>query len=75
MLSLRDGKHAVVSPQGHFRGSPDVEKEFAYIVRTDKEQLTLTPTEFAKKYGWKNDPSKVSLKPESRKPKAEGDRE
>jgi len=29
------------------------------------ERLTLTPAEFFKKYGWKNDPAKVNLKAES----------
>jgi hypothetical protein len=37
-----------------------VEREFVYVVLTDSgEQVTLTPEEFAKKYAWKNDPSKV----------------
>ena len=35
------------------------------------EQLTLAPEEFTKTYGWKNDPTKVSLKAESRKRRSE----
>jgi hypothetical protein len=27
------------------------------------EQLTLTPEEFAQKYGWKNDPNRVIIAP------------
>ena len=32
-----------------------------HIVQTDQGQETLTPEEFAKKYGWKNDPERVRL--------------
>ena len=59
ILSLRDGEYAVISPDGHYRGSPGVEKEFAYVVQTDKGQETLTPEEFSTRYGWKNDPGRV----------------
>jgi WD40 repeat protein len=65
MLSLKDSQYAAISPDGHFRGSPDVEKELVYVVQTDQGQETLTPAEFAKKYNWKNDPSKVGQKVES----------
>jgi hypothetical protein len=64
-LFQRDGKYALISPDGHFRGSPGVEKELVYVVQTDQGQDTLTPEEFARKYNWKNDPSKVGLKPEA----------
>lgn len=62
LLCLRDGRFAVISPDGHFRGLPDVEKELVYVVQTDAGQETLTPEEFSKRYGWKNDPEKVTLK-------------
>ncbi|HPM81753.1 MAG TPA: hypothetical protein PLF81_13690, partial [Candidatus Anammoximicrobium sp.] len=65
MLSLRNSQYAAISPDGHFRGSPDVEQELVYVVQTDQGQDTLTPAEFAQKYNWKNDPSKVGLKLES----------
>jgi WD40 repeat protein len=65
ILSLRDQQYAVVSPDGHFRGSPDVQQEFVYVAVTEAgEQITLTPVEFAEKYGWKNDPAKVTMLPE-----------
>jgi len=52
------------NPDGHFAGSLGVEKELVYVVQAEPgEQLTLTPDEFAAKYGWKNDPSKVWSKP------------
>jgi len=60
ILSLRDKQYAAISPEGHYRGSPDVEKEFVYVALTGSgEQVTLTPEEFSKRYGWKNDGSKV----------------
>jgi WD40 repeat protein len=59
LLCLRDQKYGVISPDGHFSGSPGVEREFVYVVQTDSGQETLTPEEFARKYGWKNDPSKL----------------
>jgi WD40 repeat protein len=61
LLSLRDSQYAAISPEGHFSGSPGVEKELVYVVQTDEGQFTLTPDEFAEKYGWKNDPEKVRL--------------
>ena len=68
LLPLRDDEYAVLSPDGHVRGSARSGKQFVYVVLTDAgEQLTLTPAEFFKKYGWKNDPSKVNLKAEGRR--------
>jgi formylglycine-generating enzyme required for sulfatase activity/WD40 repeat protein len=62
LLTLDDKGWAFLSPDGHYTGSPGVEKEFVYVVLTDTgEQLTLTPAEFAAKYGWKNDPARVQL--------------
>ncbi len=78
ILALPDKQYALIGSEGHFTGSPGVEKELVYVVQTDEGQETLTPEEFANKYGWKNDPAKVSmtvdggeLKAESGKPKAE----
>lgn len=59
IVSLRDGQYAVISPNGHFHGSPGVEKELVYVVQTEEGQRTLTAQEFSAKYGWKNDPRKV----------------
>jgi len=38
-------------------------ENLVYIVQTDDGQYTLTPDEFAQRFGWKNDPSKVTLTP------------
>jgi serine/threonine protein kinase/formylglycine-generating enzyme required for sulfatase activity/WD40 repeat protein len=60
LLTLREGRYAIFTPEGHWSGSPGVEKELVYVVLTDEgKQLTLTPEEFSKKYGWKNDPEKA----------------
>jgi WD40 repeat protein len=60
-LLARPGRATLeISPDGHYRGGPEAEKELTYVVLTDRgEQETLTPAAFAKKYGWKNDPDKV----------------
>ncbi len=50
----------VLSADGHCRcENPKVEDELVYVVQTDDGQQTLTPQEFAAKYGWKNDPEKA----------------
>ena len=48
-----------ISSDGHYAADFDAEKEIVYVVQTDQGQETLTPEEFSKRYGWKNDPSKV----------------
>jgi WD40 repeat protein len=60
-VPLRGGQWLAVRPDGHYRGSPGVEKEIVYVVQTDAGQEVLAPDEFAKKYGWKNDPESVRL--------------
>jgi WD40 repeat protein len=62
MLYLRDGRWAVLSPDGHFRGSPGIEKLLCYVVQTEQGQETLTPDQFAARFGWKNDPTKVNYR-------------
>jgi WD40 repeat protein len=65
LLCLREGRFALISPEGHFHATPGAEKELVYVVQTEKGQETLTPEEFSKRYGWKNDPEKVTLTVES----------
>jgi WD40 repeat protein len=65
LASLAGDDWLAVSADGHYRGSPGVERELVYVVEIDAgEQLTLTPEEFATRYHWKNDPSQVRLAPE-----------
>jgi WD40 repeat protein/serine/threonine protein kinase len=61
LATLEDQEAIVVSPEGHFRGPPQVEKQLVYVVQTDHGQETFSPQEFTKKYRWRNDPQKVRL--------------
>jgi WD40 repeat protein len=51
----------VVSVDGHFNGPATLGEELVYVVETDKGQETLAPEEFARRFGWKNDPGRASL--------------
>jgi len=62
-VGLRDKGYLALSPAGHWRGSPEVEKELVYVVQTDEGQAMLTPKEFAQEYNWKNDPEQVGTEP------------
>ena len=48
-------------PDGHFRGSPLVERHLVYVAQTDEGQQVFTPQEFEQRFGWRNDPEKVRL--------------
>jgi WD40 repeat protein len=61
LMALNANRSLAISPDGHYRGTPGIEAEFTYVVLTDRGQETLSPAEFAKKYGWKNDPERVRL--------------
>ncbi len=51
-----------VGPDGHYRGSKDVESQIVYVAMLDDgSQQTFTPEAFAKKFNWKNDPAKARL--------------
>lgn len=60
LFSLPNEQYLMMGRDGHYRGSPRIERQFACVALTDKgQQEVLSPAEFAKKYGWKNDPSQV----------------
>jgi len=61
LLVLGQEHYAIINPEGHYRGSPQVDSRIVYVVQTDQSQQTLSPEEFSERYGWKNDPSKVNL--------------
>jgi WD40 repeat protein len=63
LVPLRGGQWLAIRPDGHYRGSPGVEEEIVYVVQSDAGQELLTPAEFARRYGWKNDPQCVRLPP------------
>jgi WD40 repeat protein len=48
--------HAMfVLATGHYHAAPAAETEMVYIAQTEHGQQLLTPSEFARAYGWKND--------------------
>ena len=59
VVYLRNKRQLIVSPEGHWCGPAGVESDLRYLVLTDSGQEMFTPQEFAKKYGWKNDPIKA----------------
>lgn len=61
LMKFRNGKHLAIGATGHYVGSPGIEHEIVYVVVTDAGQEMLTPEEFAGRFGWTNDPSKVKL--------------
>ena len=61
MLRLDKDRFVSIASDGHYRGSAGIEQELVYVVQTDKGQETLNPTEFANRFNWKNEPSKVSF--------------
>ena len=59
LLPVLDAGHIAVNYNGHFRMPEglDAEKEIVYLSADGPD--VLAPSEFAEKYGWKNDPDKV----------------
>jgi WD40 repeat protein len=66
VLGLQGEQHLAISSDGHWRGSPGIEKQLVYIAVTDAGQEMLTYDEFCRKYGWKNEPDRVNLTCQSR---------
>jgi len=60
---LRDGRNIVLAPNGHWTGPEEAADELVAVVQTDEGQETLTLQQFADKYDWQNDPSKVGSHP------------
>lgn len=51
-----------IGPTGHYRGSPGVEEHIVCVAQLDDgSNITLTPSDFASRFGWKNDPEKATL--------------
>ncbi len=52
----------VIGPDGHWRGSDGIGQHIVYVAMLeDGSQRTYTPAEFAKEFGWRNDPQKARL--------------
>lgn len=74
VLCLRNQQSARIGPGGHIQGSLGVERELVHVVQDmEGRQVTLTPDEFTKQYGWENNPAKVtgSRPKDNRPPTAE----
>ncbi|MEZ6091884.1 MAG: hypothetical protein R3C05_28540 [Pirellulaceae bacterium] len=52
-------QYVKVNPNGHFSGSPNVDRRLIYIVKTSKGQQTYTCEDFAAKFDWQNDPGQL----------------
>jgi serine/threonine protein kinase/WD40 repeat protein len=57
LVILTGGKHLFISPEGHYSGSAGIEKELVYVAQTAEGQEMLSPAEFSKRFGWKNNPA------------------
>ena len=55
------GAGVAISPEGDYRGPPQIEDHLVYVVQADKGYKTLTPTEFRIQHGWINEPWQVGL--------------
>lgn len=49
-----------ISPNGHHAGQPDATNAFVYVIETENGQITLTEDSFRDRFGWSNDPAKLS---------------
>ena len=59
-LGHDDDSALALAPDGNYVLTGSTQDAIVHVALTDAgQQITLTPEEFAKKYGWKNDPSKV----------------
>jgi WD40 repeat protein len=62
LVVLPEDKGLALTADGHYRGTPlHIEREIVYVVQTKDGQQTYTPEEFEKKFGWTNEPKKVSF--------------
>ncbi|HEX5446172.1 MAG TPA: hypothetical protein VFW87_20255 [Pirellulales bacterium] len=59
LLTFNRGQVISIAPSGHYRASPRADELLAYVVETADGQETLLREQFAERFGWKNDPSRV----------------
>ena len=56
ILSLREQRYAVISPDGRYSGSPQLRDRFVYVAHDAADvQATFDPAAFAAKFGWRNE--------------------
>ncbi|MCY2994187.1 MAG: hypothetical protein NTY19_40875 [Planctomycetota bacterium] len=62
VLQLANGQGALLSAEGHYQGTDQAQEAIVYVAEQDDGlQVTLPPSEFAKRYGWTNDPQRVKI--------------
>ena len=49
------------NPAGHYAWLSPGKDPLVYVVLTDAGQETLTPEEFAQRFGWQNNPAQLQL--------------
>ncbi len=59
LVGLRKEQWLAVSRDGHYDGAPGIERELVHVVQTESGQETITPQQFAERFGWENDPERV----------------
>jgi WD40 repeat protein len=60
-LVLQNDRLMAISGEGMYRATAEGEQELVVVAQEERAQRTLTPKEFATKYGWKNNPAAVRL--------------
>ncbi len=58
--SLPDNQYVCISPDGHYRGSKQIDEHIVYVaLHEDGSRVMYTPQEFREKFGWQNEPNKA----------------
>lgn len=61
-LQLSPAVYAYLSPEGYIKASGPYDQLLIFIAETnDGKLLTLTPREFASRFGWSNNPAKARV--------------
>lgn len=56
-LPLAGAGMLVLTARGHYTGTGKVDEQIVYVALTSSGLRTFTPAEFAKKFGWRNNPA------------------
>jgi hypothetical protein len=64
LVPLSDELCLSVGPQGHYIGPRDAESQLVYVVQSGGDTKVLSPGDFERAYGWRNDPQRVVDDPE-----------
>ncbi len=60
LIVLGTDRWVYINADGHFVGSPGIEKELVAVFDADDGRVITVPqAQLEKQFGWKNDPSRV----------------